>query len=318
VCDETRRQRRVIVFASELRVPHCNSVYPSLEVLGGGAELEQVPALPHKREGIDFRSVSRRFCRFAHARLVVVAARFHYYIVHKNACLHDVRHLVALGQATRLLENVPTSDKSCERSLNILLYDFLSACITLVLRRHGVVNRLDEESPSRVQPVGEEVRGLERDVVDKRVMLAKLTAKYSLHRRAHIENVQVVETARVAPNPALPVHDSFEEDRRLLLPALEQPGKLDPTDLPGPLLALDGTDVAWNAAVGIYLENAAQVIFGWLASILDAVQLANYAAKHGQRLMSRQVADSHVFIDRIGCDAIRKLAQACHHTLQEM
>jgi hypothetical protein len=141
--DEFLLQRRVGVSPFELGVPRYNSAG---DVLGGGAELERGTVLPRKREGIDFRSVSRRFRRFVHARLVVVAARFYYHIVHKNACLHDVRHLVALSQATRLLENVPTSDTSFKRPLNVLPYGFLSACITLVLGRNAVSNRLDEES----------------------------------------------------------------------------------------------------------------------------------------------------------------------------
>jgi hypothetical protein len=44
------------------------------------------------------------------------------------------------------------------------------------------------------------------------------------------------------------------------------------------MLSIDGTDAAWKARVGINLENAAQVVFGRLASILDAVQLANSVA----------------------------------------
>jgi hypothetical protein len=249
ICDEILRQRRVGVSACELSVPRCYSVGSSLHVLGSGGELERGSVLPYKREGIDLRSVCRRFRRFVHARLVVVAARFHYHIVHKNACLHDVRHLVALSQATRLLEYVPTSDKSCKLWHNILPYGSLSACITLVLRRHGVANRHDEENPSRVYPVGEKVGGLERDIVDKECEAGrKLSATYSLHRRAHVENVQVVETARISkrcvPNPALPVCDSFEDDSRLLLLALKLAGKLDRTGLPGPMLAIDETDAA--------------------------------------------------------------------------
>jgi hypothetical protein len=74
------------------------------------------------------------------------------------------------------------------------------------------------------------------------------------------------------------------------------------------MLAINGTDAAWKATVCINLENAAQVVFSRLASILDAVQLANSTAKLGQRLMSGRLADAHVLIDRIRRDAIRELA----------
>jgi hypothetical protein len=161
---------------------------------------------------------------------------------------------------------VPASDKSCKRPLSILPYGFLSACITLVLGLHGVANRLDEESPSQVYPVGEKVGGLERDIFDKECEAGrKLSTKYSLHRRTHVENVQLIETARVAkccvPNPTIPVCDSFEDDSRLLLLALKLAGNLDRTSLPGPMLAIDGIAAALKATVGINLENAAQVVF---------------------------------------------------------
>jgi hypothetical protein len=109
------------------------------------------------------------------------------------------------------------------------------------------------------------------------------------------------------PYPALPVCDGFEDYRRLLLLALDLTGKMNRTGLPGPMLAINGTDAAWKATV-FNLENAAQVVFSRLASILDAVQLANSTAKLGQRLMSGRLADAHVFIDSIRCDAIRELA----------
>jgi hypothetical protein len=141
-------------------------------------------------------------------------------------------------------------------------------------------------SPSGVYPVGEKVGGLERDIVDKECEAwGKLTAKYSFHCRTHVENVQVVDTARVAkrcvPYPALPVCDGFEDYSRLLLLSLKLTGKLNRTDLPGPKLSINGTDAAWKATVCINLENAAQVVFSRLASILDAVQLANSTAKLG-------------------------------------
>jgi hypothetical protein len=276
----------------------------------------------HKRDELHSRSVSGRFCRFIHARLLFFAAPFHHHIVHKNACLHDVHYLLALGQAARLLESVPTSGKSCKLPLNILPYGFFSACISLVLGRQGVANRLDEEIPSRVYAVSEKAGGLERNIVDKVGEAGrKITANYSLLRRTLVQNVQVVETFRVAkccaPFPALPVCGSFEDDRRLLILALKPAGTLDRTGLPGSMLAIDGTDSPWKNMVGINRENAAQVVFGRPASQLDAVQLTNCAA-NGQRLMSRRLADAHVFIDSIRRDAVRKLAQGCHNALQGM
>jgi hypothetical protein len=120
------------------------------------------------------------------------------------------------------------------------------------------------------------------------------------------------------PYPALPVYGSFEDDHRLLLLAVKIAGKLDRTGLPGPMLAIDGTDAAWKATFGINLENVAQVVFGRRASILDAVQFANSVAKHGYRLMSRRLADVHVLIESIGREGIKKLAQGCHRALQGM
>jgi hypothetical protein len=64
----------------------------------------------------------------------------------------------------------------------------------------------------------------------------------------HVENVQIVKTARVAKRcvqgPALPVCDSFEGDTRLLLLALKLARKLDRRGIPGAMLAIDGIDAA--------------------------------------------------------------------------
>jgi hypothetical protein len=107
------------------------------------------------------------------------------------------------------------------------------------------------------------------------------------------------------PYPELSVCDGFDDYRRVLLLSLKLTGKLNRTELPGPKLSINGTDAAWKATVCINLENAAQVVFSRLASILDAVQLANSTAKLGQRLMSGRLADAHVFMDSIRRNAIQ-------------
>jgi hypothetical protein len=131
----------------------------------------------------------------------------------------------------------------------------------------------------------------------------KLTAKYSLHCRAHVENLQVVETSRVTercvPHPALSVCDSFGDNCRLFLFLFKLAGKLVWTGLTGQMLAIHDADAARKAKVDICLENAVQVVFGRLASLLGAIQLANSSADHGQRFMSRRLADAHVLIDSI-------------------
>jgi hypothetical protein len=63
-----------------------------------------------------------------------------------------------------------------------------------------------------------------------------------------------------------------------------------------------------DAILCMNLENAAEVVFGRLASTVDAVQLANSSVKHGQGIMSRRIFDANVFIYRIRRGAVRKLA----------